>query len=251
MRDSKYTRLENVSKCWYKNMCDRYGTDDCRYTCKKFTQTDYLFQLSNLPKCWWKPINVSDEHLTDKCAEILNTIIADCEFFVKKGFNLYLYGEVGVGKTSWAIKLMNNYFATIAENNDFTTRGLYINIPSFFRDAKLHMKYIDNDYMELLKTIQSCDIVIWDEIGQTDPTNFEAQWLYSYINERIFAKKCNIFTSNLAPDEFKRLDKRLASRTCEGADCLEITGPDMRSTLTYTEYMSSQEVDEDGSDTDS
>lgn len=249
MRDENYVRKSDVSNCWYKDMCNSYDTDICRETCKKFTQTDYLFQMSNLPKSCWKAQRLDDSCLDDAVKEVLNTIVADCEFFVKKGFNLYLYGETGCGKTSWAIKIMNNYFASIAEYNDFTTRGLYINVASFLRDAKLNMTYKSENYYQLLETIKQCDIVIWDDIGQTDPTNYEAQWLYSFINERLLAKKCNIYTSNLSPQQLEKVDKRLESRICKGSDCLEITGLDMRSNNTYTAFMNSSEV-EYGSSTD-
>lgn len=250
MRDKVYERLEDVNKCWYKNVCDSFGTDECSYTCKKFTQTDYLFQLSDLPKSMWKPIPLVTDHLDPEVAEILNTIISDCEFFVKKGFNLYLYGEPGCGKTSWAVKIMNGYFSYIAEKNDFRPRGLYVSVPSFLRDAKMYMVTKSEDFTEYLSTIQNCDIVIWDDIGQTDSTNFESQWLYSYINERLFAKKCNIFTSNLSPDDLQKYDERMASRICMGSDCLHIDGIDMRFTNTYTYFMNSEEVVEFGSDSD-
>lgn len=243
MRDSNYIRNEDVNKCWYKSTCEKYNTNDCHYTCKLFTQTDYLFQLSNLPKSKWKSQKLTTDMLDSQSAEILNTILVDCEFFVQKGFNLYLWGETGCGKTSWAIKILNNYFACIAETNDFTVRGLYINVASFLRDAKLHMSYKSDDYMELLETIKKCDLVIWDDIGQTDPTNYESQWLYSFINERILAQKSNIYTSNLSPEQMEKLDKRLESRICKGSDCLHLIGVDMRSSNTYTAFMNSSEVE--------
>ena len=202
-------------------------------------------QLSNLPKNMWKPIKISSDKLDSSVAETLSVIIADCEYFVKKGFNLYLYGKPGRGKTSWAIKIMLGYFAYIAETNDFTCRGIYISVPSFLRDARMYMVNKSEDFSDLLSTIKSCDIVIWDDIGQTDTTNFESQWLYSYINERLLAGKCNIYTSNLSPSELNKADKRLASRICVGSDCLSIDGPDYRPTKTYTYFMNSSETDGD------
>lgn len=250
MRDSNYERLVDTEKCWYKSFCENYSTQKCSYVCKKFTQTDYLFQLSGLPQSMWKPIKIDDSCLETAVSETLNTITSDCEFFVKRGFNLYLYGDTGVGKTSWAVKIMNNYFAAIAEKNDFTTRGLYINVPSFLRDSKLYMTYKSEDWLELLNTIKVCDIVIWDDIGQTDATKYESQIVYSYINDRIFAKKCNIFTSNLSPEQLAKVDARLHSRICEGSDCLHIDGIDRRFQNTYTQFMSGSEVVDNGSSTD-
>ena len=246
MLDDAYERNTNVNKCWYKNICDKFGTDACEFTCKRFTQTDYLFQLSGLPKSKWKPINLSSDFLEPGVSEVLNTIIADCEYFVKKGFNLYLWGKTGCGKTSWAVKIMNGYFAYVAESSAFTPRGRYVSVPSFLRDAKMYLASKSPEFLELIKILQTCDIVIWDDVGQTDATNFESQWLYSFINERLFANKCNIFTSNLSPDDLERSNERLASRICVGSDCLNITGPDMRFKNTYTFFMNSEEVDSDG-----
>lgn len=199
----------------------------------------------------WKPMRLSDSVMKPDVSEILNTIANDCEFFVRRGFNLYLYGDTGVGKTSWAVKIMNNYFAAIAEKNDFTVRGLYVNVPSFLRDSKLYLTYKSDNWLEFLSTIQNCDIVIWDDIGQTDATKYESQIVYSYINDRIFAKKCNIYTSNLTPEMLSHVDTRLYSRICENSDCLHIEGVDMRYKNTYTSFMNSSEVVDDGTDTDS
>lgn len=250
MRDENYDRLVDTNKCWYKDFCDKYGTHECVYTCRKFTQTDYLFQLSNLPKSMWKPMNLNPDYLSTSTSDILMTIVNDVEFFVRRGFNLYLFGDTGVGKTSWAVKIMNNYFACIADRNDFSVRGLYVNVPSFLRDSKLYLTYKSENWLEFLSTIQTCDIVIWDDIGQTDATKYESQIVYSYINDRIFAKKCNIYTSNLSPEQFAKVDARLHSRICENSDCLNVEGVDMRFKNTYTSYMNSGEVD-DGTDTDS
>lgn len=255
MRDRLYEQKRDPENCWYKGFCNKFGTDECPATdihssCRKFTQTEYLLCLSNLPESCWKPIRMISDYLDPEVDDTIQAVCADCEFFVKQGYNLYLWGETGCGKTSWAIKIMLNYFAVIAEKNDFTPRGLYINVASFLRDAKLHMTYPSEDYLELLKTIQQCDIVLWDDVGQTNPSNYESQWLYSFINERLLAKKCNIFTSNLSPEQLETVDKRLESRICKGSDCLHITGPDMRNTKTYTEFMNSNEVIVDGTSSD-
>lgn len=248
-RDSIYKHREDYQNCWYKDFCDKFLNNECHSTCNKFSQTDYMFQLSNLPKSMWRAIRLDDTKLNPETAEILNTIVADINYFVVHGYNLFLYGLPGTGKTSWAIKLMNNFFASVAEKNGFRTRGLFISVPSFLRDAKLRITYKDDDYLEFLKDIQRCDIVIWDELEQTSPTSFESQWLYSFINERILAGKCNIFTSNKTPDELGVSDPLMKSRVCNSSDCLEITGPDRRKYNKYSYHMSAWEEQEDGSDT--
>lgn len=240
--DSAYSKCPDVSKCWFKDKCNKFGTPNCSTVCTKFTQTDYLFQLSNLPKVKQVVPKMDVTELSEYAYDLIDKIIQDVEFFVKSGYNLYLYGETGSGKTSWAIKILGTYFMTIAPKTNFTVRGLFINVPSLFRDIKLHMSYKSDNFYEMFHHITKCDLVVWDEIGQTDPTAFESQWLYSLINDRMLAQKSNIFTSNLSPDQLDRLDKRIGSRICTGSDCIEITGNDRRCDTKYTNYLSSQDV---------
>lgn len=237
MRDDNYKRIEDVNKCWYKNMCSRFNTPECTKMCKNLTQTKYLLDLSGLPESKKKPLKLDLNLLEPDTAQYLGSVLDDIKYFVKHGYNIYMWGDTGCGKTSWATKLLTNYFAAISETNAFQCAGLYISVPSFLRDAKLHMTYKQPDYLELLQTIQTCDIVVWDDIIQTGPTDYESQWLYSYINERMFANKCNIFTGNRSPEDFSMINNQLHSRVCTVSDCIEITGYDMRDTLTYSQFM--------------
>ena len=258
MRDERYRRRDDYQNCWYKDMCDTYQCDGCHRACGKFTQTDYMFQMSDLPKSMWRSIAIDDSELSDRSAEVLNTIVSDTEYFVRNGFNLYLYGDPGTGKTSWAVKILNNYFASVADRSAFTTRGLFVNVPSFMVDAKFKLTYKSQDYIEYLEEIKNCDVVVWDDVyTSSNETHYESQMLYSLINSRIFAKKCNIFTSNMSPDKLESVSERMASRICNNSDCIEITGTDKRGQMLYTNFMNewkeadSVEVDNDGTDTSS
>lgn len=246
MLDDNYVRIEDVNKCWYKKTCSRFGTSACTKTCKNLTQTKYLLDVSGLPDSKKNPLNLDISILEPDVQNYIRSVIDDIKFFVKKGYNIYMWGATGCGKTSWAVKILTNYFAAISETNAFNCAGLYVSVPSFLRDAKLNMTYKSADYLELLKTIQTCDIVVWDDIIQTGPTDYEAQWLYSYINERIFANKCNIFTGNCSPHDFSLINNQLHSRVCTISDCLEITGYDMRDTLTYSQFMKKTDAEVGG-----
>ena len=80
LRDDNYDRRTDVQKCWYQNICERYGTSECDYTCKKFTQTDYLFQLSNLPPSCWKSQKLDMSFLDTEVSDPLSMILNDIEF---------------------------------------------------------------------------------------------------------------------------------------------------------------------------
>ena len=114
----------------------------------------------------------------------------------------------------------------------------------------------NENIFEYLEEIKNCDVVVWDDVyTSSNETHYESQMLYSLINSRIFAKKCNIFTSNMSPDKLESVSERMASRICNNSDCIEITGTDKRGQMLYTNFMNewkeadSVEVDNDGTDT--
>lgn len=236
-RDNLFKKRTDVSECWLKNVCQFNGLDRCNCNCPMFEQLDYLLQTSGLPRNRQHSVNMVVDDLDEYTYDMLVRINNDINNFVQCGYNLYLYGDVGVGKSTWAIKLMNNYFASICHMHDMETHGVFVNIPSFLRDSRDDIKYKDENFRNLCNIIKNCDIVVWDDIGQTEMTQYEAQMIYSYINDRCFSGKCNIYTSNLSPEEMEGIDKRLYSRVCENSDCLEITGIDRRSHETYSSYL--------------
>ena len=242
MREYKYTEPKRFpSNCWYRHKCPNAGDDFCcNEHCEKLMQTDYLFQLSNMPQECWNHFQLSTEYLSNDTEHLMLQIMDDILYFIESGCDLYLFGETGCGKTSWAIKLMQHYFdeiTPITSSNKFEGKGLFVSVSKLLTDYGLHISYPTNEFNDLLKAIQTYDVVIWDDIAQTSMTAREARFLFSYVNERCLAKKCNIYTSNVSPEIFETIDKRLASRCCCGAECVEITGVDMRFKNKYTERI--------------
>lgn len=236
-RSDLYETWLDTDKCWFKQNCGLYGTEHCVYNCSQFEQTHYLLCLSNLPKKYTEPQHLDLTVLSQECYPYISKLYKDSIDFVNRGGQVYLYGDAGVGKTSWATQILTNYFANISIQSHFQCRGLFISVPSFLRDAKFYITYKNSNYSELLETLKVCDLVVWDDIMQTNPTDYESQWLYSYINERIQNNLANIYTSNLSPHDLSEVDKRLYSRVCVGSDCIEITNKDMRANHTYFQLM--------------
>ena len=234
-RSDKYYTLMNTDYCYFRKCCPDFGTEKCNYQCRQLDGMKWLIDLSNLPKKYRFPQKLSSDLIPNEDTKrYVEYLIGSIDHFVKKGYNAYFYGDVGTGKTSWAVKALTTYFNNIASSIDHEVRGLYISVPSFLRDVKLSMTYRNEDFHELLETIKECDLIVWDDIMQTDPTAFESQWLYSYINERIADGRANIYTSNISPDELSKLDARLHSRICHLSDCIEFEGNDVRY---YNKFM--------------
>lgn len=230
MREELHFTMHDTSKCWYRNNCPNVDTESCKWSCQRMQQTKYLFDLSNLRPPHRKSQNLNIQLLNSEAQTYINGVLGDVPYFVRNGFNAYFYGGTGNGKTSWAVEILTNYFFEIAETNCNECRGLFISVPTLLMKTKMNIAHPNFDpyFCEIVDSIGKVDLVIWDDIIQTDPTAYESQLLYSLINERLLRKRANIFTSNLSRNELSEVDYRLYSRICTMSDCVEFTGEDMR-----------------------
>ena len=102
-------------KCWFKENCKNYNTNNCNCGCKIYYQYYYLVNLANIPENKQQPADLKLQAQKDiKKYEYLNDIKDNINKFVNNGCNLYLYSKYfGNGKTTWAIKLMSKYFSNM------------------------------------------------------------------------------------------------------------------------------------------
>lgn len=230
MREELHLTMHDTSKCWYRENCPNVDSKNCNWSCQRMQQTKYLFDLSNLRPSQRKAQKLDISVLDQTCQVYINGILGDVPYFVRNGFNAYFYGGTGTGKTSWATEIIITYFYEIAEKNHNECRGLFISVPTLLRNIKMDIGHPNCDpyFVEFIKTIETTDLVVWDDIIQTNPTDFESQWLYSLINERLLRKRANIFTSNLNPQDLSKVDNRLYSRICTISDCIKFSGKDLR-----------------------
>ena len=248
MRKDLHITKHITEDCWYRTHCDKYGTEDCCWKCRRMQQTKFLLDLSNLSRIHRRPLDLDIRKLNKNASQFINAVLEDPVFFVNGGFNAYFYGPTGTGKTSWACKILLNYFAEIAETNNSICRGLFISVPELLRDLKFDINHPDNmpDFVEFIHTIQDTDIVIWDEIGDLSYTNYECQWIYSFINHRIANRRANIFVGNCTPETLSVADPALYSRVCTGSDCIEFDGMDLRINRTFLSAISDYLQDNPG-----
>lgn len=92
---------------------------------------------------------------------------------------------------------------------------LFLNVSDFIAkkkasidnyDLKEEIKYLENQ-------IKTAKLVVWDDIGIKSLTEFEKEYLYILLNNRINNMQSNIYTSNIVPEELTNyLGNRLASR---------------------------------------
>lgn len=220
------------SKCWYKNTCPLKASGKCDQFCIRHYKMSYLISQSLLGEKDKYPVPLyPDSDGTDKQEFIeLKELSKNILDFVKEGKNLFLYSKItGNGKTAWAKKLLLSYFDKIWASSDLDCRGLFIDVQTLFNKLKDNISE-ENEYATFVReNILKADLVVWDEVGIKNITNYEHDNLLSFLNMRIDAGKANIFTSNLMDADLKnRLGDRLYSRIVLNSKVIEFKGKDKR-----------------------
>lgn len=180
---------------------------------------------SNLPIKAWGDVSVEvfpiDKPAFLTCNEYLNNVVEN----VKQGKGLYIHGNAGNGKTTWAYKIARKYIATLAYNKHSPRTAVYFaNVPELMNDLKLG--FSDNEMQRRLNySIENADLVIFDDIGAENSTDWAQEQLYHYINYRYANGKATIFTSNIPPNS---LEKRIADRVNGMTQILEFKSGSQR-----------------------
>lgn len=212
-----------IQECWYKEVCE----NECSDTCIRYLEMKHLVDNSNIPKSKQYPISLQagvDYDVFCTLAEFKDDIAR----YVNEGFNLYITSaETGNGKTTWAIKLMLKYFDSIWAGNGFRVRGMFVHVPTLLNQLKNFQKPLSETYKY---NLLNCDLVVWDDIASTDMSAYDHSQLLSYVDQRIFSEKANIFTGNLPSFELlsKAVGERLASRIYRTGSVVEFKGKDRR-----------------------
>lgn len=186
----------------------------------------YLMDHSGLSKKRQQPITLNGNNDL-KAFNLLADIKDDIMNFVANGESLYIYSEyTGNGKTSWAIKLLLKYFDSIWAGNGFRVRGYFQHVPTLFNTLKDFSK----SHEVLKSTLETVDLVIWDDIASTKLSDYDAQQLLIIIDTRAAEGLSNIYTGNITSHESLRraVGDRLASRIWNTSTLVEFKGKDRR-----------------------
>jgi len=225
-----YKYVYSKENCWYKNVCENYNTEKCNQNCIRYMEIHYLMETSNIPKAKQFQNQLQPQPQDVQNFKFLNNIKQDILQFVNSGENLYIYSpNFGNGKTTWAIKLMQNYFDKIWIGNGFVTRGLFIHVPSFITKCKEVIANKDDEFEQMKMLLPNVDLVIWDDIATGKLSEFDHTNLLTYIDQRVLNGKSNIYTGNLNDKELAGcVGNRLKSRIWNDSSIVELQGVDRR-----------------------
>ena len=123
--------------------------------------------------------------------------------FKNSNTNLLFYGNSGTGKTflSWCIakELLDKGFLVVYKTSDDLLRAL--------KDIKF------NNDTDLENLLINCDLLIIDDLGSEQITDFSSTELCTLINKKILKNKKMLISTNLSlPLISKRYSERISSR---------------------------------------
>ena len=165
--------------------------------------------------------------------ENIHNILNKCHTFIKdfeKPYsqreykNLLIYGNTGVGKTFLA-----NCIAKEILYNAHSV--VYITATELFDTFSKHSFAKDNDY-ELeskIEYINTCDLLIIDDLGTELSNSFTNSQLYSCINNRLLKNLSVIISTNYQLNELQSTySERIFSRFVGEYSILRLIGDDIR-----------------------
>lgn len=204
-----------MNNCYVQELCTMCNTEECNDSCSTYKFFNRILAQSQLPKKLQQADKIrlipDDEDL--EAFRKLARIRADIVDFVAQGKDLYIYsGDVGTGKTTWAAKLLVEYFKSMDCRRN---PGAYVNVTDLCSRYKNRFlsEEKDPELLDLIQLLREADLVIWDDIGAMEKyTASDKTLLFGILDSRINNGKSNIYTSNIHPS---RLDSKVGIRLAD------------------------------------
>lgn len=220
-----------MNRCQAEAYCKGFP-HKCQEFCIGYVQMQNIYDLSYIPKKYQFEIPLVPDQEDRSAFMTLREFQLSVEDHIKEGHGLFIHSKSkGNGKTSWACKIMNEYFRKVAMTNNLRCRGLFVNVPEFLDKLRDAMDEPSEEVRDFCQEIMRADLVIWDDIGTENPSKWVRQTLYKYINYRESNAKSQIFTSNiplmeLVKEEF--LGERVVNRIKGQCKIIEFVGQSRR-----------------------
>lgn len=153
--------------------------------------------------------------------EALQCAKSFCNDFDNINYNLFFYGNTGLGKT---------YLSSIIANEVLKNSKsvIYVRATKMFSDYE---DYRFNDYSlkENINNLYRCDLLVIDDLGSESTNKQDVSFLFDLLNDRILNNKKTIINTNLEISDFTKLySVRLTSRIYENFKIFKFSGDDIR-----------------------
>lgn len=176
--------------------------------------------------------------------DIMNSNVGVAKEFIdkfneKESFSLLFYGETGVGKTFLssciAREILNKGYTVI-----YKTSSQIIDLAKAITFTNSSSDRTKEEYSFL----ESCDLLIIDDLGTEMANRFVVSEIYKIINLRLVAGKKVIISTNLNLKELNDIyTDRVFYRLIEGYKMLEFVGPNLRLEKVKRRYVEKRNND--------
>jgi DNA replication protein DnaC len=199
---------------------------DCRALKAKRKQSRRLG--TGIPKRF-RGVGFDRQPIADMDREITRQIrafVRDIGPNLDGGKSLWLFGEVGTGKTSLAMLISKAALEGGRSVAIYSMPRLLADIRATFDDRS------DRSYTELFDRLTTVDLLHIDDVGAEKTSAWVLEQLYAIINERWQEERSIIITTNLLDEELKaQIGARTVSRLedmCGPQGVVPIMGNDRR-----------------------
>ena len=168
---------------------------------------------------------------------IVNDLLANFSFAnislqLQSQLGIYIYGEVGAGKTLFACYLLEQVMREEFLHDGFNSvRYKFITVPELLLEIRDSFSEKSNRLeKEIVETYSDVEYLILDDLGVEKVTDWSMQTLYLIVNRRYEQLKPTIVTSNYSLNELsdRMQDKRIASRLLAMCKVIKLKGTDKR-----------------------
>lgn len=223
-----------AASCWARESCKQHEIL-CSTACSYYIDMRYQIELSGLPKRFQK-YQVDTLPEDTYALEIIKRYAKDINERINSGQGLYLYGGVGVGKTTVACAIAMTYIVEksledLRNGNKTKQLVQYANTADLLDLIKKGFDDADAQAIanKKIQALRKAPLVILDDLAAEKPSEWVRERLLTIVNDRYENELATIVTSNLTIAELvEPLGQRIRSRVEGLTFPLKFEGKDRR-----------------------
>jgi DNA replication protein DnaC len=186
--------------------------------------------LSNAIPRKYRGVSFDRPPLTEMPAatvQVVRAFVRNLDQRLAQGRGLWLYGDVGTGKTTLAMLVSKTALEAGRSVAIYSLPRLLAEIRDTYEEGSRH------SYTDLLDRLAEVDLLHIDDVGTEKTSPWVLEQLYAIVNARYEEQRSIVLTTNLDRDELcEQINPRTVSRLEEMCEELPLFGADHR---TYIE----------------
>jgi DNA replication protein DnaC len=155
--------------------------------------------------------------------QVVRAYLRNLDQRLEEGRGLWLYGDVGTGKTTLAMLVSKTALEAGRSVAIYSLPRLLAEIRDTYEEGSRH------SYTDLLDRLAEVDLLHVDDVGTEKTSPWVLEQLYAIVNSRYEEQKSIVLTTNLDRDELaEQINPRTVSRLEEMCEELPLFGSDHR-----------------------